>query len=163
MRNPIKPNFRQLLFAIGFLVVLSAFSANAQELKSRRIDVKNCIQMYRQQSFVIKDQPTFLKEIRSDMSRERCLKDLEKIDFEKHTLVGIELNTGDCGVPLLEPAKVVKAETEKQFVVKINYWEPREPCRAYSQYDLWLLVPKLPADYTVKFDVKGKPFRESNR
>ena len=151
-----------MIFAIGFLTFLS-IAANAQSLKVEQIDLKNCIQTYRQKSFVIKDETTFLKEIRSDMSREKCLKDLQKIDFEKHTLVGIELNTGYCREPLLDPVEVLNEKAEKQYLVKISFTEPREPCRALSQYDLWLLVPKLPADYTVKFEVKGKPSREPNQ
>ena len=154
-----KPKFLQTFFAVVFLTFLAGVSISAQELKTRQIELKDCIQTYRQQSFVIKDQASFFREIRNDMSRERCLKDLEKIDFEKHTLVGIELNTGYCGVPLLEPVEVVKAAAVKQYVVKISYYEPQEPCRALSRYDLWLLVPKLPADYTVTFEVKGIPYK----
>ena len=161
--KPFKAKSLRIFFALGFLVFWSVFSAQAQELKHERIDIKGCIQTYSEKSFVIKDQATFLKEIRSDMSRERCLKDLEKIDFEKHTLVGIELNTGYCRVPPLDPIQVLNEKAEKRFVVKISYTEPGEPCRALSYYDLWLLVPKLPADYTVKFDVKGKPFPGWNR
>ncbi|HEY8563279.1 MAG TPA: hypothetical protein VIL74_23075 [Pyrinomonadaceae bacterium] len=152
---------RRILIVV-FATILSALSISAQHLKSQPFDLKGCIQTHFDKSFVIKDQKSFLKAVRDDMSRERCLQNLEKIDFEKHALVGIELNTGYCRVPPLDPIQVVKNESEKQFVVKISYVEPREPCRALSQYDLWLLVPKLPADYTVKFEVKGKPFPGRN-
>jgi hypothetical protein len=158
-----KTKFLPIIFIAVFLTIFAVISAKAQDLKIQRIDLKGCIQTYLQQSFVIKDQATFLKEIRNDMSRDRCLKNLEKIDFDKHTLVGIELNTGYCDVPLLDPILVVKSEAEKQYLVKISYLEPAEPCRALGQYDLWLLVPKLPENYTVKFEVKGKPFRYPNQ
>jgi hypothetical protein len=159
----IKTNLLSVVFALGFLTILPGFSVKAQNLETRKIDLKGCIQTYLDKSFVIKDQKTFLKEIRNDMSRERCLKNLEKIDFDKHTLVGIELNTGYCEVPLLEPVEVVKTDAEKQYIVKISYLEPDEPCRALSQYDLWLLVPKLPENYAVKFEVKGEPRPRPNQ
>jgi hypothetical protein len=159
----IKTKILQIFFAVSFLTIYFVISAGAQILKTRDIDLKGCIWTYRQQSFVIKDEAAFLKEIRNDLSRDRCLKDLEKIDFDKHTLVGIELNTGYCDAPLLEPVQVVKTDAEKKYIVKISYLEPAEPCRALSQYDLWLLVPKLPDNYTVKFEVKGKPFRRPNQ
>jgi hypothetical protein len=159
----IKTNFLSVVFVVGFLTIFAAISTRAQALKIQRIDLKGCIQTYLDKSFVIKDQKAFLKEIRNDMSRDWCLKNLEKIDFSKHTLVGIELNTGYCGVPLLQSVEAVKTEAEKQYIVKISYVEPGEPCRALSQYDLWLLVPKLPENYTVKFEVKGEPGSRPNQ
>jgi len=159
----INTKFLRIIFVTGFLAISPVIAANAQDMKIQRIDLKGCIQTYREKSFVIKDEATFHKEIRNDMSRDGCLKNLKKIDFNKHTLVGIELNTGDCDVPLLEPIQVVRTEAEKQYIVKISYLEPAAPCRALSQYDLWLLVPKLPENYTVKFEVKGKPFRQPNQ
>jgi hypothetical protein len=151
-----KTSFLSVVFIVGFLTICPVNSTRAQALKFQRIDLKGCIQTYLDKSFVIEDQKTFLKSIRNDMSRDGCLKNLEKIDFDKHTLVGIELNTGYCDVPLLQPVQVVKTEAEKQYIVKISYIEPVEPCRALSQYDLWLLVPKLPGDYAVKFEVIGE-------
>ena len=158
-----KTTFLRIFFIVGFLTICAVIPANAQNLETREIELKECIQMFRQQSFIIKDQTTFLKEIRNDMRRDWCLKNLEKIDFDKHTLIGIELNTGYCDVPLLYPTQVSKNEAQKQFLVKIRYLEPNESCRARSQYDLWLLVPKLPENYTVKFDVKPEVRPETTR
>jgi hypothetical protein len=113
--------------------------------------------------FVIKTSATFFEKIGNNASRHECLKDFGKLDFNKNTLLGIELNTGYCGFPFGLKSQAVKNETEKQYVVKISYFEPRGTCRALSQYDLWLLVPKLPDDYTVKFEVKGIPDNENNQ
>lgn len=157
--KPFYYNLLKITFALGLLFAATADPASAQELKTQPIDLKRCVQTYLDDSLVIKDQASFLKSIRSDASRDWCLKNLEKIDFEKHTLVGIELNTGYCRVPPLLPVRAIKAEADKQYVIKIRYIEPREPCRALSRYDLWLLVPKLPENYTVEFDVKGEAFR----
>jgi len=137
---------------------ISAFPVTEnQKIETRSFDVKDCIQTYPEREFIIRDQKSFLGAIRNDMSREPCLKKLEKIDFEKHTLLGIELHTGYCRVPLFRLIEAVKNDEQKQYVIEIEYIEPVAPCRALDQYDLWLLVPKLPENYTVKFDVKGIP------
>jgi len=153
----------QTIFPVLFLTICSVIPANAQNLETRQIDLKGCIQTFFGDQFVIKDRETFLKKIRSDASRDKCLKDFGKFDFDKHTLLGIELNTGYCRTPLGLEAQAVKNETEKQYVLKISYIEPRGTCRALSQYDLWLLVPKLPENYTVKFEVKGRLDNENNQ
>lgn len=158
----IKTKFLQTIFATLFLTVCSIISANAQNLETRQIDLKGCIQTIFNKKFIIKDRETFLKTIRNDASRDFCLKNLEKIDFDKHTLIGIELNTGYCRTPLGLEANAVKDEAEKQYILKITYTEPQGVCRALSQYDLWLLVPKLPDNYAVKFDVRGIP-RDENK
>lgn len=154
--KPFKPNFLQALFVSGFLTILSAFSANAQNLETREIDLKGCIQTIFEKEFIIKNRETFLKTIRNDASRDFCLKNLETIDFDKHALVGIGLNTGYCRRPLGLKAQAVKESIEKQIILKISYAAPQETCRALSQYDLWILIPKIPENYTVKFDVSTK-------
>lgn len=153
----------QTIFAALFLTVCSIISANAQNLETRRIDLKGCIQTIFDKEFIIKTGETFFKTIRDDGSRDFCLKNLEKIDFDKHTLIGIELNTGYCRTPLGLEAQAVKDETEKQYTLKITYIGPQGTCRALSQYDLWLLVPKLPDNYMVKFDVKAIPRNENKQ
>ena len=153
----IKTNFPPIVFAVVFLALCSIISVNAQNLKTREIDLKGCLRTAFGADLIIKDRVTFLKKIGNDASRAFCLKNLEKIDFDKNTLVGIDLSTGYCGMPLGLTVQAVKDEAEKQFVIKIGYIEPNGTCRALSSYDLWLLVPKLPENYTVKFDVRGNP------
>lgn len=127
---------------------------SAEKLETRAIDLKGCIRIYGQNQFVIKDNETYLKEMRDDMSRDRCLKNLEKIDFDKHTLLGIDINSGYCGIPAGLRYETVKDTENKQYLFNISYIDPRgQVCRAMSEYDLWALVPKLPAGYEVKFQV----------
>ena len=158
-----KTKFLQTIFATLFLTVCSIITANGQNLETRQVDLQGCIQTFFDSKFVIKTRETFLKAIRNDASREECLKNLEKIDFDKNTLLGIELNTGYCRTPLGLEVQAVKNETEKQFIVNVSYIEPQGLCRALSRYDLWVLVPKLPENYTVKFDVKAKPRDTTNQ
>lgn len=171
----MKNRIVKFLFAVSFLNVCFAFSPNAQipktneraevpkrlpennAMETRRIDLKGCIQISRGQQLVIKDNETYLKTIRGDASLDWCLKNLEKIDFGKHALVGIEINSGYCRIPLGLRYQAYKDADKKQYLLSISYIDPRGAvCRALSQYDLWLLVPKLPAGYEVKFDVKAK-------
>lgn len=123
-------------------------------LETVSFEMNDCIQTYRQNRFVIKDTETFVKSIRNDMGREKCVNDLEKIDFGKHTLLGIEINSGYCGMPILM-YKAEKNPAEKRYILNIDYIAPETPCRALSRYDLWVLVPKLPEDYRVGFEIKA--------
>lgn len=127
-------------------------------LETRGIDLKGCIHTYFQRSYVIKDEETYLKAIRNDASRPFCLKNVEKIDFNKHTLLGIEINSGYCRVPAGLTYKTIKDRAKKQYLLEISYLDPGYAiCRARSQYDLWVLVPKLPEDYKAAFEVKAIP------
>jgi uncharacterized protein YbdZ (MbtH family) len=135
-----------------FALLLSSVSAQ-NKLETRAFEMKGCIQTIYTKQFVITDNASYLKTIRDDASRAACLKKLEKIDFAKHTLLGIDINSGYCGIPAGLKYQTVKDEAKKQYIVTISYLDPKyEVCRAVSQYDLWLLVPKLPAGYDVKFE-----------
>jgi hypothetical protein len=151
--------FRGFSLLYLFIIALSLLSsgASAQTLETLPFEMKGCIQTIYEKQFVIRDNDAFLKAIRNDASREQCVKDLEKINFSKHTLLGIEINSGHCGTPPGLEHKAVKDETKKQYVVEISWLDPKgSGCRALSQYDLWLLVPKLPEGFEVKFEVKAR-------
>lgn len=137
--------------------IVSGFETKASPeiLETRAIDLKGCLPLYRQSAIIIKDAEAYLKAM-YDTERERCLKAIEKIDFDRHALLGIEINSGYCGYPLGLQYETVKEVERKRYLVNISYIEPRASCRAYSQYDLWLLVPKLPDGYEVKFEDKAR-------
>lgn len=130
---------------------------SAERLETRHIDLKGCIQTIYDKQFVIRDNQTYLNTIRGDATRDWCLKNLEKIDFGKHTLLGIEINSGYCRIPVGLEYQTVKDEAKKQYLLSVSYIDPRgRVCRALSQYDLWVLVPSLPDDYEVKFEVNAR-------
>lgn len=138
------------------IVSIVDLKASPETLETRQIDLKRCIPIYRQNQFVIKDRETYLKAM-YETDRERCLKQVEKIDFARYTLLGIDINSGYCRYPDGLQYETVKAAENKQYLVNISYIDPRGAvCRAMSEYDLWLLVPKLPAGYEVKFEVKAR-------
>ncbi|MBS1798111.1 MAG: hypothetical protein JSS81_30125 [Acidobacteria bacterium] len=155
-KKSFKINFRQFLFVVLFSM-LAATVAGAQALETRRVDLKGCIRLTMKGRAIIREQAAFLKAVRDDAGRERCLKDLEKIDFEKYTLLGAQLNTGYCREPLGLDAWTLADEEKKRYVLKISYLEPEGVCRALSRYDLWVLVPRLPENYTVEFEVAAIP------
>lgn len=134
------------------------YAADAtKELETRSIDLKGCIQTVFDKRFVIKDEETYLKTVRGDASRDFCLKNVEKIDFAKHTLLGIEINSSYCKTPRGLEYKTYRDAFGKQYLLYVSYIDPQgSTCRALSQYDLWLLVPKLPENYEVKFEVKAR-------
>jgi hypothetical protein len=136
---------------------VTRFINSQEKLETAEIDLKGCIQTIYKTQFVIKDEAAYLKTIRNDASRDFCLKNVEKIDFGKHTLAGIGINSGYCDIPAGLEYKVAKDTEKKQYLLDISYIDPRDSvCRALSQYDLWLLVPKLPEGYEVKFEVRAR-------
>lgn len=127
-----------------------------QTLETREINLNGCVQMFRSDRIVIRDKESFLKAIRNDASRERCVKDLEKsIDFGRFTLLGIDINSGYCRVPIGLGHNVIMDEAQKLYTLQVSYLAPQGVCRHMSSYDLWVLVPKMPEGYEATFEVKA--------
>ncbi len=171
--HSLKTFLRTLLFtslaAYFFLEIAYAQSNQPVEgqkiagrlLESLEIDLKGCIQTIFKKEFVIRTREEFISSIRSDASRDFCLNNLEKIDFETHSLLGIDINSGYCRRPAELDFEVEKIESEKIYRLKISYADPRgSVCRALSQYDLWVLVPKIPDGFEVKFEIAPEPQTE---
>jgi hypothetical protein len=88
------------------------------------------------------------------MQTESCKKNIKNFDFSKYTYLGIEINSGYCRYPLGLKYQAVKDTYNRKYILKISYDDPgSRTCRALSRYDLWVRVPKLPAGYSVKFEV----------
>ena len=150
----MKKYFSIFIF-VFILITCAGIELSAQVLETKDFEMKSCIWLYGKESFIIKTETEFLKAIRNDASRKFCLENLEKIDFDKNSLLGINLNTGYCRTPLGLTSQAVKNEDEKIYSVNITYLKPQGICRALSSYDLWILVPTLPDKYEVKFNVKA--------
>jgi len=138
------------------LIILGVFiPANAQEnvLESRQYDAKGCLQMPAWNKDAVRNETEFLKRVRNDASREKCLKDLEKIDFEKNHLFGVNINSGYCRSPLGLKFTATKDVENKAFVVNISYIKPNGVCRALSSYNLWIVLPKPPSDYLARYEI----------
>lgn len=137
------------------LILTSVICANAQEnvLESRKYDAKGCLQMRGWEKGTIREKGEFLERVRNDADRTRCLKDLEKIDFEKNTLFGVNINSGYCRSPLGLKFTAKNDFENKAFFINISYIKPIGVCRALSSYDLWVVLPKPPGDYLVRYEI----------
>ncbi len=143
-----------LVFVLFFSVTYIAQTTNSksiQIIESREVNLKGCIQTHFQKEYVIKSEVDYLKAIRNDASRTFCLEHLEKIDFGKNSLVGIEVDSGYCRRPVGINAVVTDELENKQVSIEISYRKPNGLCRAVSKYDFWLLVPKISESYKVAF------------
>ena len=148
---------RRALLSILLIIVSSALTFSQSNgdsaLETQGLDLKGCVHIRYPNKVVIRDAVTMRSQVRNDMSRDRCLELVKDLDFDKHTLVGTELNTGWCRYPLFT-YRAMKEDSRKRYLIAVTYQPPDTPCRALSQYDLWILVPKLPEQYDVDFEVK---------
>lgn len=141
----------------------STKSANAEIIETRPIDIKGCIKDFPSGQIVIKDAESFQKAIRADGSRDWCYKNLESIDFNKHSLLGIALVTDYCGRPQGLAHQLLKDTATKKYLFDISYHTPQGVCRRMGYWDVWVVVPKIPDDYEVIFKVRKIPLNETEQ
>ncbi len=131
----------------------TASSLPPQTLTTTQIDLDGCIRMYLQHSFVIKNNAEFFAAVRRDAGNDICVKKFNgKIDFANYSLLGIDINSGYCRIPIGLTHKAVRDDVKKLVTLQISYLAPQGTCRAMSSYDLWVTVPKIPEGYEVKFE-----------
>lgn len=75
---------------------------------------------------------------------------LPYIDFNAHTLLG-KFASGQCKVSF-QP-QVLKDELSKQYNFVVYVFD-RGICKSQGMKMNWVLVPKLPPNWVVKFDVR---------
>lgn len=143
------------LLIIGF-TLFSSFSVSGQSLKLTKYESKGCLKMAWDKESRVRNEVEFLQNVRNDMSRERCLKELEKVDFVKHDLVGVDVNSGYCRYPIGLLFEATKSVEYKEIGLNISYLKPNGVCRALSSYHLWLLIPKTPDGYKLKFNISAR-------
>lgn len=141
----------------------SPISANQEIIETRPIDIKGCIKDYRSEQMVIKDAESFRQAIRNDASRDWCHKNLESIDFTKHSMLGITLMTDYCNRPRGLAHQLIKDSAAKKYLFDISYHAPRGVCRRMGYWDVWVVVPKIPDDYEVSFKVRKIPLNETEQ
>jgi hypothetical protein len=141
----------------------STKSANPEIIETRPIDIKGCIKDYSSRQFVIRDAESFQQAIRADGSRDWCRKNLESIDFNKHSLLGITLVTDYCDRPEGLAHQLIKNTATKKYLFDISYHTPVGVCRRMGYWDVWVVVPKIPDDYEVHFKVRKIPVKETER
>ncbi len=142
----------------SFISVLQTPISNkppiTEYIKSEQVDLKGCIQMYRQKQFVIKTKEDYLKKIRKDAQMPNCVKNAENLDFDKFSYIGMQIRSGYCRYPKGLKHKIIQNNSKKEYVLDVSYIDPGiEKCRALSRYDLWVKVPKLPKGYKVVWNI----------
>ena len=135
----------------------STKSVHPEIIETRPIDIKGCIKDSRSGQFVIKDAESFQQAIRADGSRDWCLKNLESIDFTRHSLLGISLITDYCNRPNGLAHQLLKDTATKKYLFDISYHTPAAVCRRLGDWDVWVVVPKIPDDYEISFRVRKIP------
>ncbi len=94
-----------------------------------------------------------LKELIAKYQGKGCEAGISKIDFSKFTLLAVRFTSGRCHEPPDLSYKVFKSEDSKRYRFEIRFAKTRQLCRALVYHEVWLQVPKLPADAKVDFDV----------
>ena len=108
-----------------------------------------------EKQFIIDNDSSFqalLSKGKGSQSREQCKdEDFPKIDFSQNTLLGLYADGGGCSTGF--ERNVTKDEGNKvyQYTIKVNECGQCDKLRLDMN---WVLVPKLPQDYKVEFEVK---------
>jgi hypothetical protein len=77
------------------------------------------------------------------------------IDFNQYTVLG-KYASGGCAVVF--ERNVSRNDAEKRVIYKIKVHECGD-CLVHVGYVQWVLVPKIPDDYTVSFVVENKKYK----
>jgi len=80
----------------------------------------------------------------------------EPIDFTIYTVLGKKASGGGCGIIFVRD--VSKNDILKKYVYTITVFQCGD-CFKSGESMNWVLVPKIPEDYTVEFVVKEKKVR----
>jgi hypothetical protein len=131
--------------------------ANGEIIETRTVDIKGCIKNFPSGQIAIRDAESFLQAIRADASRDWCRKNLESIDFDKHSLLGVALVTGYCDRPAGLSHQLIKDTATKKYLFDVSYHTPVAVCRRMGYWDVWVIVPKIPDDYEISFKVRKIP------
>ncbi len=137
----------------------AADGSKTTSLETLEIDLKGCARV-RNISYqtVIRDDETLQKANGSGGGGDICRKILEKIDFSKHTLLGIYITSDYCNRPHGLEYKTIRDDTKKLYTLQVSYTDPQGSlCRRIGHYDLWVLVPKMPDGYDAAFNLQKIP------
>jgi hypothetical protein len=125
-------------------------------IESREVEVLGCLPLERQSQWIlIKEE--FLQTALDGKNPEcrQLFKNLA-IDFDKYTLAGYNVNTGDCQRPPGLGHQVFNDAGEKRYVMEISYIRNHGSCHVPRWHAVWVLVPKLPGDYGFEFKLNPK-------
>lgn len=86
--------------------------------------------------------------------RQACMSKTEYlVNFEKESLIGIGLSSNYCNRPRGLAYKALRDDSAKTVTLHISYDDTKEMCRHMGYFDVWVVVPKIPEGYEVKYVV----------
>jgi hypothetical protein len=130
---------------------------DTKPLEFQRIDLGHCASFWPDRSVII-DEKTYRTLIKENRAGSCNSYKLPAIDFTKYTLLGAHLWGGNCSAGSLFNLSLTKDDAKKVYTFAIT--RHKNPCRGLSYYDFWVLVPRLPSDYTVVFATAEKNEQE---
>ncbi|MBI2665887.1 hypothetical protein HYX12_04665 [Candidatus Woesearchaeota archaeon] len=161
------------IFLIGLLVGIifvsgciqqenSTFKSDVQQETSTKneiqfIDVNEkltCVDPFdlRDKEFIINSNEDYQKLSDYKSSSPKCEDfELSSIDFSQYTLLGKYAQGGGCSIDFLK--KVYKDDLNKKITYSIKIVEEGS-CEKMGANMNWILIPKVPSDYTFEFNVK---------
>jgi hypothetical protein len=134
---------------------------NAAEVEYQRLDINPCVG---RGGHVVDDENALQALVERDRSKaggycKNFGNNPPKIDFLKHTLIGARAVTDFCQH---FKVKIIRDDASKRYRhILIANKRPR--CRGIGLASVWVLIPKLPADYEVTFENQIEPTSESKR
>lgn len=105
-----------------------------------------------QDEYVINDNSTYQSLLQFKWSIDDCKNySLPEVDFKQKTLLGKYSIAGGCSVNYKRTLFVNDKEKDYLYIIKVK---DRGRCKIGFQSMNWMVVPKIPEDYSVTFKVK---------
>lgn len=107
------------------------------------------------EQLVIRDAAAYQQleeETRADIQHVNCdTASLPSIDFSRYTLIGVNTSGGGCGADYQRKVIWDEADERVTYHVSVTY---SGPCYMLIGSFNWALIPALPEDFAVRFEVK---------
>lgn len=114
----------------------------------------NCINTFdlRDKEFIITSNEIYHSLLQYKSTHPRCENfELPSIDFSQYRLLGKYAQGGGCSIDFVR--KVFRDDSNKKIIYSIKVVEEGS-CEKLGASVNWILIPKVPSDYSVEFQVK---------
>lgn len=131
-------------------------TVHRERIDVSEIDLKGCLPMSGQSQWVINSETVLTAALNESTERLRCNDHLRYLglDLKKAVLVGYSFASGHCERP---PGLSFEATSEtsddpraNRYVVNAHFDSAvNAPCPTWKTYNVWLVMPKLPAGFAI--------------
>lgn len=120
---------------------------------SQELDIGGCFMEKEEDNYVIDDSTEYAA-LKSAFSQSLFCEEsnFPSIDFEEYTLLGQWSDGGGCTINYYRSVADLSDSKEYLYTVTV---QSCGFCEMYGFSYNWVLVPKLPIDYTVRFQLKS--------